>query len=52
MTAAFLKINGIEIEFQDGEAFSFLSNLYETGTMKFSELDRWLRAHVRYTPQQ
>lgn len=52
VTAAFLKVNGIEIEFEDGEAFSFLLNLYETASMKFSELDRWLRSHVRYTPQQ
>ncbi len=46
MTAAFLQVNGYRLEFNDLDAFSFLSNLYETGRMRFEELDRWLRQHV------
>ena len=46
VTAAFLKINGYLLKFEDLEAFSFLSGLYETGRMRFEELDRWLREHV------
>jgi death-on-curing protein len=46
VTAAFLKINGYQLRFQDLEAFSFLSGLYETGRMRFEALDRWLREHV------
>ncbi len=46
MTAAFLQVNGYRLEFNDLDAFSFLSILYETGRMRFEELDRWLRQHV------
>jgi hypothetical protein len=28
------------------EAFSFLIGLYETGRMRFDELDQWLRQHA------
>jgi prophage maintenance system killer protein len=43
MTAAFLQVNGYRLEFNDANAFSFLQDLYETGRMRFEELDRWLR---------
>jgi death on curing protein len=46
MTAAFLQVNGYRLEFNDLDAFSFLLNLYETGRMRFEELDRWLRQHA------
>jgi death-on-curing protein len=46
MTAAFLRVNGFRLEFNDLDAFSFLTNLYETGRMRFEELDRWLRKHA------
>ncbi len=46
VTAAFLRINGYQLRFQDLDAFSFLNGLYETGRMRFEELDRWLREHV------
>jgi len=46
MTAAFLRVNGYRLKFNDGDAFSFLLNLYETGRMRFEELDRWLRQHT------
>jgi death-on-curing protein len=46
MTAAFLRVNGYRLEFNDADAFSFLLDLYETGRISFAELDRWLRQHV------
>jgi len=46
MTAAFLRVNGYSLEFNDHDAFYFLMNLYETGRMRFEELDRWLRQHA------
>jgi prophage maintenance system killer protein len=46
MTAAFLRVNGYRLEFDDRDAYSFLSGLYETGRMCFDELERWLRRHA------
>ena len=46
MTAAFLQVNNYRLEFTDIDAFSFLLDLYETGRMRFRELDGWLREHV------
>jgi death-on-curing protein len=46
VTAAFLRVNGYRLEFDDLDAFSFLTGLYETGRMRFEELDRWLRQHA------
>jgi death-on-curing protein len=46
MTAAFLQVNGYRLEFNDIDAYSFLLDLYETGRMRFEELDRWLRRHT------
>lgn len=52
VTAAFLRVNGNRLGFDDVEAFSFLVGLYETGTLRFSELERWLREHtVRFDPE-
>ncbi len=45
-TAAFLKVNGYVLEFNDLEAFAFLAGLYESGTLRFKELETWLRHHV------
>jgi death-on-curing protein len=47
--AAFLRVNGYRLEFDDIEAFSFLIGLYETGTLRFKELDTWLRQHAVLT---
>jgi death-on-curing protein len=47
VTAAFLRVNGYLLEFDDPEAFSFLIGLYESGTMQFVELDKWLRLHAK-----
>jgi death-on-curing protein len=44
--AAFLNVNGYRLEFDDFEAFSFLVGLYETGNLRFAELDNWLRRHA------
>lgn len=44
--AAFLRVNGYRLEFDDMEAFSFLVGLYEMGTLRFKELDAWLRQHA------
>ena len=45
-TAAFLRVNGYRLAFNDLEAYQFLIELYETGRMRFAELETWLRAHV------
>jgi death-on-curing protein len=51
MTAAFLKVNGYVLEFDDLDAFSFLVGLYESDRLGFSELEKWLREHTsRYQP--
>ena len=44
--AAFLRVNGYRLAFDDIGAFSFLVGLYETGTLRFKELDAWLRQHT------
>lgn len=46
VTAAFLRVSGFRLEFDDIEAFSFLVSLYETGTLRFLELEAWLRQHA------
>jgi len=46
VAAAFLKVNGYELNFDDIEAYSFLIGLYETGTLRFHELEVWLRRHA------
>ena len=46
VTAAFLKVNGYRLEFDDADAFLFLTGLYESGRMRFAELETWLRQHT------
>lgn len=46
VTAAFLTVNGYRMAFTDVEAFAVLTGLYETGRMRFSALDAWLRQHA------
>lgn len=46
VTAAFLKVNGYRLAFNDNAAFSFLVGLYETGSLRFKELEGWLRQHA------
>jgi death on curing protein len=49
-TAAFLKVNGYDLAFDDLEAYEFLIGLYETGRMRFAELESWLRIHATPRP--
>lgn len=51
VTAAFLKVNGYRLEFDDVDAFTFLIGLYESGRMRFAELETWLRQHVPDAPR-
>jgi death on curing protein len=46
VTAAFLRVNGYRLEFDDLAAFSFLIGLYERGCMRSDRLDAWLRENV------
>jgi len=46
VAAAFLRVNGYRLEFDDVSAYSFLIGLYEKGRMNLRELDKWLRQHV------
>ena len=46
VTAAFLRMNGYRLDFDDLVAFSFLIGLYESGTLRFRELETWLRQHA------
>jgi death-on-curing protein len=46
VTAGFLAVNGHVLKFDDLEAFSFLIGLYESGRMRFVELESWLRVHA------
>jgi len=43
MTAVFLRVNGYRLTFRDEDAYLFLIELYETGRMRFAELEKWLR---------
>jgi len=45
VTAAFLRVNGLRLEFDDLEAFQFLIHLYETNQFHFARLEPWLRQH-------
>jgi death-on-curing protein len=51
VAVAFLRVNGYELRFNDLDAYSFLIELYDTGRMKFDELDRWLPLHTLNTGQ-
>jgi death-on-curing protein len=46
VTAAFLKINGYRLAFNDSDAFAFLMGLYGTA-LQFHELEQWLREHTK-----
>ena len=47
VTAAFLKVNGYGLEFDDLEAYALLMHMYETGTMRLQEIEAFLRHAVR-----
>jgi death on curing protein len=46
VAAAFLRVNGYRLNFVDCDAFSFLIGLYENNSIRFHELEGWLRQHV------
>jgi death-on-curing protein len=46
IAAAFLRVNGRQLTFDDIDAFNFLIGLYETGALRFGELETWLRDHT------
>src|SRR6266576_6189847 len=45
--AAFLRVNGYKLEFEDIAAFKFLMEIYENHKFRFGELEAWLREHAR-----
>ena len=47
VTAAFLRVIGYTLEFEDAAAFQFMIELYESGTFRFAKLENWLRQHAR-----
>ncbi len=46
VTDTFLLINGLEITAGPQETWTFLINLYETGTMNFDNIVVWLRSNT------
>ena len=46
VTAAFLRINGFRLEFDDIEAYHFLIQLYESNQFRWERLEPWLREHA------
>ena len=47
VAAAFLRVNGFRLEFEDIEAYRFLMDLYEHNQFRFERLEPWLRRHPR-----
>ncbi|MCG6856453.1 MAG: type II toxin-antitoxin system death-on-curing family toxin [Salaquimonas sp.] len=43
----FLAINGVEFVVDADGVWEFISKLYESGQLRFDELERWLRANTR-----
>jgi hypothetical protein len=43
VTAAFLRVNGFRLEFDDLAAYHFLIGLYETNQFRVDRLEPWLR---------
>jgi death on curing protein len=46
IAAAFLRINGYVLDFDDLQAYAFIIGLYESNRLRFGELEVWLRQHV------
>jgi death-on-curing protein len=46
VTAAFFRVNGYRLEFDDRAACQFLMSLYERGCFRFAELEKWIRRHA------
>lgn len=49
VTAAFLRINGFRLQFDDLTAYAFLIELYESNDFRLERLVEWLRQHATQT---
>jgi death-on-curing protein len=47
VTAAFLRINGFRLDFDDLDAYHFLIQLYESNQFRWERLEPWLRQHAQ-----
>ena len=47
VTGAFLRINGFRLEFDDLEAYRFLTQLHENNQFRWERLEPWIRQHVQ-----
>lgn len=47
LTAAFLRVDGYRLVFDDGDAYSFMIGLYESGSFRMNQLEIWLRNHIQ-----
>jgi death on curing protein len=50
VTAAFLRINGYRLEFDNMKAYEFLVDLFERNAFRFDALEKWLRENARPSP--
>jgi death-on-curing protein len=50
VTAAFLRVNGFRLDFDDLDTYQFLMQLYEAGRFRFEHLETWLRKHAQPAP--
>ncbi len=46
-TYTFLAVNGVQLTAEAGQAYSFISGLYEAETFRFDNLVSWLRRNVK-----
>ncbi|MGE0131978.1 MAG: type II toxin-antitoxin system death-on-curing family toxin [Blastocatellales bacterium] len=52
VTAAFLRVNGFRLQFDDLTAYVFLIELYEANDFRFERLAEWLRRHATFRDEQ
>ena len=50
VTAAFLRMNGLRLKFDDLKAYDFLIQLYDQNQFRFERLEPWLRQHAQPVP--
>jgi death on curing protein len=50
VTAAFLRVNGFRLDFDDLDAFQYLMQLYESNQFDGQRLEPWLRRHSQPAP--
>src|SRR5262245_40492808 len=49
VAAAFLRVNGFRLRFDDLPSYAFLIELYETNDFRYERLVEWLRKHAMQT---